>query len=102
MKKTTIASLVATAMVLPNIASGAIVLAGWHAFSVNPSDSLSANSAANEGVPGLIDPGSTNISHRETTDSGGSMDGWYGPDSLALGGIQTQQIPANLPGYDPE
>jgi hypothetical protein len=105
MKKTTIASLMATAMVLPQLASGAIILAGWHQFTNNTNPNITANSPANEGVSGIYDAPSsgTNASHRATTTTGGSTDGWYGPDSTALGGVRTEQpFTAPAGGYTPE
>lgn len=86
-------------MVLPQLASGAIILAGWHQFTLNTNQFASANSPANEGVAGIYNSAGTVTTHRDTTTStGGSTDGWYGPDSEALGGVRTEQYFATPAG----
>lgn len=104
MKKTTIASLMATAIVLPQLASGAILIAGWHSFipATDP-PGTPAFSSANEGMGPIIGAATTFISYTSATNTGGSTDGWYGPDNTPLGGVRTEQpFVAPAPGYTAE
>ncbi|MFC7338120.1 PEP-CTERM sorting domain-containing protein [Haloferula chungangensis] len=93
MKTKTILGITAAAVASVQTGSADFVLAGWHEFTPNASQISTVNSPANEGVAGLYDDANTVFRHTQATDNGGSTDNWYGPDSLATGGLKTGQSP---------
>lgn len=99
MKKIALTGLIAVAVALPQLASGDIVLAGWHSFTLSGNSTLPVDpnakpvdSFANEGVAGIISAPGTLIAHKAAISSGGSTDGHYGPD-ITSDGAATNQTP---------
>ncbi|MFC7338121.1 PEP-CTERM sorting domain-containing protein [Haloferula chungangensis] len=89
----TLLGLSAVSVVITQTGSAAILLAGWNEFTTNASLISHVNSPANEGVSGMYNHPTTLFRHTRATDSGGSTDNWYGPDSAARGGMKTGQTP---------
>jgi hypothetical protein len=69
--------------------AGNILLAGFHEFNAGFTGKTGADQ-------GLFTGGGTRITASDTSNNGGSTDGFYGPDTL---GIATNQGPFNTSGY---
>lgn len=101
----------ASAMLLPQLASGAILLAGFNEFPT----ALPGNATkpvADEGLLATAAPAANSFAGTRLTApngfsgstgaAGGSYDNWYGPDSEAKGGLKTGQSPFNQTGWTAE